>query len=200
MKAKKAFAFLSALVILVSMIGVLPAAAAPQQAGGGTRQIPSGGTTSITSSAPAVAGVQKPEFRPGSLEEDEGGDGAGSVDRPRPEFKWRRGIFPRRPLDAPKVKSSKVAGSNPELKLGIDGLNHFDQRFGANNGNQFSLEPPDQGLCVGNGYVVETVNSVIQVWDTNGHALTGVGDLNTFFGYPAAIDRVALSRPEHDWS
>jgi hypothetical protein len=34
-----------------------------------------------------------------------------------------------------------------------------------------------------------TVNSVIRVWDTNGNALTGVGDLNTFFGYPAAIDR-----------
>ena len=36
----------------------------------------------------------------------------------------------------------------------------------ANNGNQFSLEPPDQGLCAGNGFVIETVNDVIQVYNT----------------------------------
>jgi len=190
MKAKLFSTFLILTMLVVLMVPVASAA------GGGTRQIPSGGTTSITSSAPAVASIQKPEFRPGSLEGDEGGDGAGSVDRPRPEFKWKHNIFPRRPLDAPKVNSSKVVGSNPELKLSIDGLNHFDQRFGSSSGdNQFSLEPPDQGLCVGNGYVVETVNSVIQVWDTNGNDLTGVGDLNTFFGYPVAIDRVNYPAP-----
>jgi hypothetical protein len=108
------------------------------------------------------------------------------INRPRPGFK--NGKFPKKPLDAPTVPSSAVAGSNPELALGFDGLNHRDQRL-ANGGNQWSLEPPDQGLCVGNGYAVETVNSVIQVWDTNGNALTGVSDLNTFFGYPAAINR-----------
>jgi hypothetical protein len=188
MKIRKVFAFLSAFVILVSVTSVLPAGAAPQQQGGGsTRQIPAGGTTTIRASAPGVVGVQQPEFRP-DFETAEG-DGAGSVDRPRPEFKWKHNIFPRQPLDAPKVKSSNVAGSNPELLLSFDGMNHFDQRFGANGGNQFSLEPPDQGLCVGNGYVVEAINSVIRVWDTNGNALTGVGDLNTFFGYPAAINR-----------
>ena len=47
-------------------------------------------------------------------------------------------------------------------------------------------------MCVGNGYVVEAINSVIQVWDTNGNALTGVGDLNTFFGYPDAINRTTF--------
>ena len=33
------------------------------------------------------------------------------------------------------------------------------------------------------------VNSVLRVWSTSGAALTGVQDLNTFFGYPAAINR-----------
>jgi hypothetical protein len=185
----KAKLFSISLIVVMLVIAVTPVAEA---AGGGTRQIPSGGTTSIKTSVPGVAGSpskDQPEFR--SEVEDSGGDDeAGNIDRPRPEFKWKHNIFPRRPLDAPKVKSSKVANSNPELKLSFDALNHFDQRYGANDGNQFSLEPPDQGLCVGNGYVVEAVNSVIQVWDTDGNELTGVGDLNTFFNYPAAIDRV----------
>jgi len=69
------------------------------------------------------------------------------------------------------------------------GLTHRDQRL-ANGGNQFSLEPPDQGLCVGGGFVVEAVNSVIRVRNsTTGAALTGAGDLSSFFGYPAAINR-----------
>ena len=67
------------------------------------------------------------------------------------------------PLAAPSVSSSVVAGSNPELALSFRGLNHRDQRL-ANGGNQFSLEPPDQGLCVGNGFTVEVVNSVLRVW------------------------------------
>ena len=71
----------------------------------------------------------------------------------------------------------------------VNGLTHRDQRL-ANGGNQFSLEPPDQALCVGNGFVVEAVNSVLRVRSAaNGAALTGVQDLNTFFGYPAAINR-----------
>ena len=180
MKAKWFSTFLILTMLMVSMV---PTANA--QSGSSTRQIPAGGTTRISGNVPGVPGApnkNQPEFRPNGEGSDEG-DGAGSVDRPRPEFKWKHGIFPRHPLDAPKVKSSNVAGSNPELTLSFDGLNHFDQRFGSSSGNnQFSLEPPDQGLCVGNGFVVEAVNSVISVWDTNGNALTGVQDLNTFFG------------------
>ncbi len=72
--------------------------------------------------------------------------------------------------------------------VSVAGLNHRDQRL-ANGGNQFSLEPPDQALCVGNGFVVEATNSVLRVRDTNGEPLAGVQDLNTFLGYPAAINR-----------
>lgn len=78
--------------------------------------------------------------------------------------------------------------SNPTLTLSVDGLNLFHQRF-ANGGNQFTVEPPDQGLCVGNGYVLESVNDVLQIFDTSGNALTGAIDLNTFYGYAAAINR-----------
>jgi hypothetical protein len=75
---------------------------------------------------------------------------------------------------------------------GFNGLSHIDQRE-ANQGNQFSIEPPDQGLCAGNGYVIETVNNVIQVYDTQGHTLAGVEDMNTFFGLAPAIVRGATT-------
>ncbi|MEO5831535.1 MAG: hypothetical protein ABIQ36_13300 [Rhodanobacter sp.] len=80
------------------------------------------------------------------------------------------------------------AKANPELLGGFDGLNFHDQRY-ANGGNQFSVEPPDQGLCAGNGFVVESVNDVLAIYDKFGNKLVGPVDLNTFYNYPAAINR-----------
>ena len=132
-------------------------------------------------------GLQSPELRAKPESEAEASQGhAGSFNRPRPGRKL--GMLPHKNLQTPVVPTSAVALSNPELQLSFGGLNHRDQRL-ANGGNQWSLEPPDQALCVGNGYVVEAVNSVLRVWSTNGSPLTGVIDLNTFFGYPAAINR-----------
>lgn len=73
------------------------------------------------------------------------------------------------------------------MTFSLTGLNFHDQRF-ANGGNQFSVEPPDQGLCAGNGFV-ETVNDVLRIFDSSGNALTGTIDLNSFYGYPPAINR-----------
>ena len=141
-------------------------------------------------------GLQQPELRPGAAE----ADGAGSINRPRPGFK--NGKFPKKPLDAPTVPSSVVAGSNPELALSFDGMNHRQQRL-ANGGNQFSLEPPDQGLCVGNGYVVEVINSVIRVWNTSGGALNGRAGPEYVLRIPrrhrpSDIPGAQLHRPERD--
>jgi hypothetical protein len=131
-------------------------------------------------------GIADPEFRPASEEESEG-EGGVDVNRPRPGFK--NGKFPKNPLDAPTVSSSAVAGVGAEFAVSVNGLNAREQRL-ANGGNQFSLEPPDQALCVGNGFLVESTNSVLRVRrPSDGTALTGVQDLNTFFGYPAAINR-----------
>ena len=91
------------------------------------------------------------------------------------------------------------AKSNPELKASFEGLNFFQQRF-ARGGNQFSVEPPDQGLCVGNGYIVEAVNDVLNVYNAAGvsqlpaNAVGGAVDLNSFYGYPAAINRSTGAR------
>lgn len=94
------------------------------------------------------------------------------------------------PGQGPTVTGKAKAKSNPEVAISFDGLNFFDQRF-ANNGNQFSVVPPDQGLCAGNGFVLETVNDVLNIYAADGTSLLGVTDLNTFYGYPAAINRAA---------
>src|SRR5579859_4087506 len=87
-----------------------------------------------------------------------------------------------------RMGNANRAKSSPELLGGFDGLNFHDQRF-ANGGNQFSVEPPDQGLCTGNGFVMESVNDVLAVYDTHGNTLKGPIDLNTFYGYIPAIVR-----------
>ena len=106
----------------------------------------------------------------------------------------------------PSVPSGKKAKSNPTFNFGFEGLNHYQQRY-SRGGNQFSVEPPDQGMCAGNGYVVEAVNDVFNVYSasTGASALPDntatniVGgfprnvnhavDLNSFYGYPPAINR-----------
>ena len=118
----------------------------------------------------------------GDADSGNGDDDEGGVSRTLPGAVTGKG--------AP-VSTSKKAKSNPDLGTHFQGLNFHDQRF-ANNGNQFSVEPPDQGLCAGNGFIVEAVNDVVQVYNTSGTPLLNGGqavDLNTFYGYPAAIIR-----------
>src|ERR1043166_10113664 len=72
---------------------------------------------------------------------------------------------------------------------GFTGLTHLDQR-NARNGNQFSTEPPDQALAVGNGLILEGVNSALNVYDTNGiQQLVRPLALSEFFGLPPGINR-----------
>jgi hypothetical protein len=105
----------------------------------------------------------------------------------------------------PSVSSGKKAKSNPQFNTGFEGLNLFQQRY-ARGGNQFTVEPPDQALCAGGGYVVEAVNDVLNVYNTSGQSAlpdntaanivsgfpTDVNhavDLNSFLGYAPAINR-----------
>jgi hypothetical protein len=70
---------------------------------------------------------------------------------------------------------------------GFQGISHLDQRLAA-NGNQFSTEPPDQALAVGNNFVVEGVNLALAVYTTSGTQLA-LTTFKDFFGLPPAIVR-----------
>jgi len=85
-----------------------------------------------------------------------------------------------RPADSALAPFSANAGFN--------GLTHADQRL-ASGGNQFSSEPPDQALAVGNGFVLEAVNTAIRVRRTDGTTASATVGLNQFFGLAFAIDR-----------
>ena len=72
------------------------------------------------------------------------------------------------------------------------GINHKDQRF-ADHGQQFSLEPPDQGLCVGGGYVVEVVNDAVNIYSTSGaQVLPAVVTENQFNAFSPNITRPGI--------
>jgi hypothetical protein len=97
---------------------------------------------------------------------------------------------------------------NPGAATGFNGLSHLDQRnagTGIYVNTQFSLEPPDQGLCVGNGFVVEPINLAFAVYNERGTQLTAPTALNQFYKRSPAIDRTTntpgdfLSDPKCYW-
>jgi hypothetical protein len=112
----------------------------------------------------------------------------------------------------PSTNSAEKAKSNPQFNIGFEGLNHYQQRY-SRGGNQFSVEPPDQGLCVGNGYVVEAVNDVLNIYNESGQSIlpdntatnivsgfprnvNHAVDLNSFYGYAPAINRTTGIRAQ----
>jgi hypothetical protein len=151
---------------------------------GTTREISTSGTSSFLAGVGTgtAAGIQNPEILGPSdavqapdRSHSSGGTSVGAVTQPK-----------------------NVTNSDPGLLASFGGLDHFDQRFGSGGGNQYSLEPPDQGLCVGsdgNGHrrVLEVVNDVMRVYDTSGAPVTSPTALNGFLGYAPAIIRSSLT-------
>jgi hypothetical protein len=102
----------------------------------------------------------------------------------RPPVRDSGGVISRVPV----APAAAAAAPTPSFR-GFTGLTHLEQRT-ARNGNQFSTEPPDQGLAVGNGFVLEGVNSALNVYDTNGiQLLVRPLALSEFFGLPPGINR-----------
>jgi hypothetical protein len=197
MKSKSS-CVISALV-LAAAIAMFPAGAGAATAGV-SRTISSAGTTSPQTGdyTPSGQGDATLVEFPGQEDAEDGGPG------PYP------GTIVNRSLsngtgNGVSVSSGKKAKSNPQFNTGFEGLNLFQQRY-ARGGNQFTVEPPDQALCAGNGYVVEAVNDVLNVYNSSGQSVlpdntstnivsgfaTDVNhavDLNSFFGYAPAINR-----------
>jgi hypothetical protein len=95
-----------------------------------------------------------------------------------------------------------------ENAFGFKGLSNVDQ---ASVNLGFSVEPPDQALCVGNGFVFEGVNDAFAVYDQHGVLLAGPAQANAFFNtdfslnvsdpkclYDKATDRWFVTMTEYD--
>jgi hypothetical protein len=70
------------------------------------------------------------------------------------------------------------AHSDDAILSNFDGVSSLDSAV-TNFGAEF--EPPDQGLCVGNGFVVEPVNSAYTIYRRDGSVVAGPFNVNVLF-------------------
>ena len=112
------------------------------------------------------------------------------VDARRDEL---HGASPTAALTVPAPSASPIVTIPGPGVSGFGGLTHADQRragTGAYTNTQFSLEPPDQALCVGNGFVMEAVNTALAVHDAaTGARVAGPTALNQFFRLAPEFNR-----------
>src|SRR6266566_5836371 len=177
-------------------------AAAVVAFGGGSATAGSAASqVSLSGTGSPVTGDFTPADDTGLLDEFPTGDSEAGPDAYNGTISFSNGAG-----GGPLVNSGKKAKSNPTFNFGFEGLNHFQQRY-SRGGNQFSVEPPDQGMCAGNGYVVEAVNDVFNVYSAASGAtalpdntatnivagfprnVNHAVDLNSFYGYAPAINR-----------
>ncbi|MDQ6644447.1 MAG: hypothetical protein M3Y76_08360, partial [Chloroflexota bacterium] len=78
----------------------------------------------------------------------------------------------------PTAADVQLAGNAGALLQNFNGTSSLDSEK-TNFGAEF--EPPDQGLCVGNGFVVEPVNSAYNIYRTNGTRIAGPFNVNRLF-------------------
>jgi hypothetical protein len=169
-----------------ALLGAVLVVTATASASTYVRNISSGGTTAIRGGAPGSPTFASPEL-PGPKGGEEATSGRLAAKPAQTSFTINRRLSTGVGQGAAVRNTARTATTAGQV-LSFRGLNHYDTRT-ANNGNQFSGEPPDQGLCAGNGYVLETVNSVLQVYNTAGKPLSNPTSLNEFYKYPPAINR-----------
>jgi len=84
--------------------------------------------------------------------------------------------------------------------FGFGGLTTVDTA----NTNGFVVTPPDQGLCVGNGFVLQAINSVMAVYSKTGTQLTVPVSIFSFIGADPTVTflsdpRCYYDRPTKRW-
>jgi hypothetical protein len=75
----------------------------------------------------------------------------------------------------PQASPKALSTTSTPLLANFNGVSSRDSAV--TNFNQ-EFEPPDQGLCAGNGFVVEMVNSAYTVYRPNGTVVTGPFNVN----------------------
>jgi hypothetical protein len=171
-----AVAALAAVVAFTSR----PAAAASTQAAS-VSQLTYVGTTSMAGAGSgSTADGTSIESSPASQEVDEDVPNSGNSAARVPSS------------GVPTPAGNGLASPGSEQLGTFSGLNHLDERSagtGAYANTNFSLEPPDQALCVGGNFVVESVNDAIATYSKSGNQLTAPEALNQFYGLKPAINR-----------
>jgi hypothetical protein len=89
------------------------------------------------------------------------------------------------PPTAPPIVTPRIVAPTSQALLGFPGLGVVDSDT-ATEGN--GVTPPDQGLCEGNGFVIEAVNDVLDVYDVLGQEVNAPVSLESFFKFPPDPD------------
>ena len=160
-----------AMAVVLFMLGVsgLHAQEISQMTVRGSTQLPPGRAT--LNPVNLAAGV-RPNHR---------GHSAADV---RPFAAANAALAPLAPVNPPSPAPRSVIPPDGEF-FGFPGLTEYDQSSsgtGIYAGTQGPAEPPDQGLCVGNGFVMEQINVAVAVYDTHGNLVAGPVPLNQFYG------------------
>jgi hypothetical protein len=92
------------------------------------------------------------------------------------------------PVPIPNVTGLHLAEENGAR--GFAGISNLSQAL---VNSLFSIEPPDQGLAVGNGFILEAVNGALAVYSETGQLLSGVAPINPFFGQLPEGDPKAIN-------
>ncbi|HEY7417697.1 MAG TPA: hypothetical protein VH593_21120 [Ktedonobacteraceae bacterium] len=128
---------------------------------------------SLTKGTIAPVAVADPRHPPAQL---------AAVQRPLQKTKGARRIpylLTASAQTAGQVKSQAIPQAHTGQILqnfnGVSSLDSENTNFGA------EFEPPDQGLCVGNGFVIDAVNSAFTISRPNGQPILGPLNINVLF-------------------
>ncbi|MGA8522176.1 MAG: hypothetical protein WB807_03905 [Candidatus Dormiibacterota bacterium] len=165
-------ALLGAVTLVAAGAGAFPAAAAGSSTTGAAvalRQLTKIGTTNVRALAAHVSAGARSYSRHLNLPDKTPASKSTPIPVPNP--------------------SPTPIGTGKGGASGFVGLTDLAQVNAYPSGTQFSLEPPDQGLCAHGGYVLEPINNALQVYTESGKAaLSPALGLSAFFGLPPEIE------------
>ena len=102
--------------------------------------------------------------------------------------------------NVPNPPTTPITNTNVADEAGFSAMGGV-QQAGAKNG--VDLEPPDQGLCAGNGYVMEFVNNALAVYNRGGAQLLAPINSAALFQQPAGTfmsdPRCYFDAPTKHW-
>jgi hypothetical protein len=208
-RVRRIVAILSLLALPAALMAISGAATAASvkasDGAGGTVTSSSLGTYSPTFAGPAATGCASgcsllagPTSTPSTANLTSSSSPPGSGDNPQSDpdvpAALRSPVLPRNgPDPTPPSVSCQPAGPGcNRISLssggatGVKGLNAVDSASQSTNTLGLDIEPADQGLCAGNGYVVEDNNlGEIQIFDPSLHRVSPVIPLDTVMGLTA---------------
>jgi hypothetical protein len=110
---------------------------------------------------------------------------------------------PRLAPPIPPVVASPAAGSTAAQAALVHNFNGTSSRDSEVTNFNARFEPPDQGLCTGNGFVLEPVNSAYNIYRTSGQLVRGPFNVNDLFNEGAAEftsdPRCFFDAPTNTW-